>query len=72
MLGESASEAKIFPSGDPFLFVAWWSFVLTLAVTTVVSLITPRDPAEKLRGMVFGDVLADDELQDALREKVSG
>jgi len=34
--------AGIFRAQEPFLFVAWWSFVLSLVVTVVVSLVTPR------------------------------
>jgi SSS family solute:Na+ symporter len=68
----SDSMAGLFPSENPFLFVAWWSFVFSLIVTAVVSVLTPRDPAEKTRGLVFGDVLSDEEMQTALRERAEG
>jgi len=35
---------NLFPSDDPFLFVAWWSFVFSIIVVVVVSLLTPREP----------------------------
>ena len=59
----------VFPSDDPFLFVAWWSFVFTVIVTVVVSLITPQDPDEKVRGLVFGQVMHDGEMQRVLRDR---
>ena len=65
-----ATCTGIFPSREPFLFVAWWSFVFTLLVTTVVSLLTPAEPVEKIRGLVFGDVLADEEMQQILRSRI--
>jgi Na+/proline symporter len=64
------SMAGLFPSEEPFLFVAWWSFVFTLAVTALTSLLTPADPPEKIRGLVWGDVLDDEEIQAALRRRV--
>ncbi len=43
----------LFRIADPYLYIAWWSFVISLAVTAVVSLMTPREPEEKLRGLVY-------------------
>jgi len=60
----------LFPAEDPFLFVAWWSFVFSLAVTVVVSLLTPADPEEKTRGMVFGQVMRDGKIQRVLAQRV--
>lgn len=57
----------LFPSDDPFLFVSWWSFVFSLIVTVIVSLATPPEPDEKIRGLVFGQVLKDGEIQRILR-----
>ncbi len=62
--------ADIFPSEDPFLFVSFWSFLLTLAVTAVVSLATPPESPEKLRGLVFGYVLYDERTQQLLQQGV--
>ncbi len=62
---------NLFPSDDPFLFVAWWSFVFSIVATVVVSLLTPRDPDEKVRGLVFGQIVTDGEIQRVLRERSS-
>jgi len=40
-------------------------------VTIVVSLLTPREPDEKLRGLVWSSVVHDEEAQDALQERVA-
>ncbi len=61
----------LFPSEDPFLFVAWWSFVFSLVVTVVVSLLTPPEPEEKIRGLVWGSVVHDASVQQALNERIS-
>lgn len=61
----------LFPSDDPFLFVAWWSFVFSIIVTIIVSLLTPREPDEKLRGLVWSSVVHDDEAQAALEERIT-
>jgi SSS family solute:Na+ symporter len=63
------SMAGIFSSEEPFLFVAWWSFVFTVLVTVLVSLATPPEPPEKLRGLVFGEMLRDPEVQAALARR---
>lgn len=61
----------LFPSDDPFLFVAWWSFVFSIAVTVIVSLLTPQDPDEKVRGLVFGQVMQDGKIQRVLQGRIS-
>ena len=61
----------IFPSDDPFLFIAWWSFVFSMVVTVLVSLVTPPEPDEKIRGLVFGQVMKDGEIQRVLKGRVS-
>ena len=65
-----SNAEDVFPSDDPFLFVAWWSFIFSLAVTIGVSLVTPKEPEEKLRGLVFGQVMHDGELQRVLQERL--
>ncbi len=60
----------LFPSADPFLFVAWWSFVFSLVVTVLVSLITPPEPEDKIRGLVFGQVMKDGQVQRVLAQRV--
>ncbi len=61
----------LFPYKDPFLFVAWWSFVFSMIVTVVVSLVTPAEPEEKIRGLTFGQVMKDGKMQRVLHERVS-
>ena len=64
------SMAGLFVSEEPFLFIAWWSFVFTLGVTAAVSWCTPPEPPEKIRGLVFGEILADEEMQSILRRRI--
>lgn len=59
----------LFKSESGFLFIAWWSFVFSIVVTVIVSLITPPEPDEKIRGLVFGQVMKDGELQRVLRDR---
>jgi Na+/proline symporter len=61
----------LFPSEDPFLFVAWWSFVFSLIVIVVVSLLTKPEPAEKIRGLVWSSVVRDKDAQQALKDRVT-
>jgi len=61
----------LFTSGDPFLFVAWWSFVFSLIVAIVVSLLTPPESEEKLRGVTWSSVIQSNEAQQALEERNS-
>ncbi len=65
LLGDAA-----FPMADPFLFVGFWSFVVSMVVTIVVSLLTPAEPPEKLRGLVMGQVMQDAQVQAALQAKL--
>ncbi|MEK7793877.1 MAG: sodium/solute symporter [Candidatus Hydrogenedentota bacterium] len=62
---------EVFPSDNPFLFVAAWSFPFCLLVTIGVSLVTPPEPEEKLRGLTFGQVLRDGEIQRVLHKRAS-
>ena len=61
----------LFTSEDPFLFVAWWSFVFAIIVTVVVSLLTKPESEEKLRGLTWGSVIKSTEAQAALEERNS-
>ena len=65
------SMAGMFHSTEPYLFVAWWSFVLSLLVTVVVSLATPPEPPEKIRGLVVGEMRRDPALQVALERRMA-
>ncbi len=59
----------IFTSDDPFLYIAWWSFVGSVIVIVVVSLLTRPEPIEKLRGLVFRLNRNDEDVQAALKER---
>jgi SSS family solute:Na+ symporter len=61
----------VFPSENPFLFVSLWSFLLTAVITVAVSLLTRPEPPEKLRGLVYGQVLHDAAAQKLLQERVA-
>ncbi len=65
-------KGSLFTIKDPFLYIAWWSFLGSIILGVTVSLLTRPDPLEKLRGLVFGMVLKDDELQAALEKKIGG
>jgi Na+/proline symporter len=43
----------LFQVSEPFLYVALWSFMLSLMLTIVVSLCTKQEPDEKLKGLVY-------------------
>lgn len=47
------SSVQLFQINDPFLYIAWWSFVVSMISAVVVSLMTKPEPEEKLVGMVF-------------------
>lgn len=59
----------VFPSENPFLFVAWWSFVFSVVVTVIVSYLTPPEADDKIRGLVFGQVMQDGNMQRVLRDR---
>ena len=59
---------SLFPSDDPFLFVAFWVFLYSLIVTAAVSWFTAPPPTERLRGLVWGWIETDAETQKLLRE----
>jgi len=65
LVGES-----LFPSDDPFLYVAFWAFVFSLIVTVVVSLLTPPPSKNQIRGLVFGEVVRDEATQTLLKERI--
>ena len=61
---------KLFPSDDPFLFVAFATFLYALVATAAVSLITPAPRPEQLRGLVWGSIESDPATQAMLRERM--
>jgi SSS family solute:Na+ symporter len=48
-----AHKKAIFGYEDPYLHVAWWSFVAACATVFTVSLWTRPHPEERLRGVVY-------------------
>ena len=49
----SNATIPLFQVSEPFLYVALWSFILSVALTVIVSIYTKQEPDEKLRGMVY-------------------
>ena len=47
----------VFISEAPYLFVSFWSFWVSLAVTIAVSLVTKPKTPEELEGLVYGSVV---------------
>ena len=43
----------IFQAAEPFLYIAWWSFVVGVLATIIVSLLTPAKPVETLKDLVY-------------------
>ncbi len=63
-------KENLFTIDDPFLYISWWSFLSTVILTVLISLFTKPEPIEKLRGLVYGLILQDKEIQDTLKSKV--
>ncbi len=72
LVGGVALSVLLTVAGVNFLYVAWWSFLASLAINVVVSLATKAEPLSKLRGLVYGLVMEDGEVQDALEERAKG
>ncbi len=72
LAGVAISSTLYFGYEMSFLYVAWWSFVGSLIVNVLVSLLTPPEPIEKLEGLVYGLVMQDDGVQDMLRRRAEG
>ena len=49
----SNASIPLFKISEPFLYVALWSFILSIILTVIVSIYTKQEPDEKLRGMVY-------------------
>jgi len=43
----------LFQAADPFLYIAWWSFVTGILATVIVSLLTPPKPKEELKDLIY-------------------
>jgi SSS family solute:Na+ symporter len=55
-----------------FFYYAWWSFLGSVLITIIVSLLTDPDPIEKLEGLVYGLVMKDEGIQDNLGRRAEG
>lgn len=62
-------KKDIFICENPFLYIAWWSFVGSFVVTTLVSLFTKPHPVERLLGLVYGLTVKDKAIQHALEQR---
>ncbi len=62
---------EVLPSENPFLLLSVFSFLFTLLITAFFSLVTPREPPEKLAGLVWGESVRDPRVQAALKAKLS-
>ncbi len=49
----STATIPLFQVSEPFLYVALWSFVLSIILTVIVIINTTQEPDEKLKGMVY-------------------
>ncbi len=47
------STVQLFKIEDPFLYIAFWSFLVSMISAIIVSLLTRPEPEEKLNGLVF-------------------
>ena len=63
---------KVFPSDDPFLFVAFWTFAYSLVVIALVSRLTAPPHSRHTDGLVWGSLSNDQEAQDLLGERMEG
>ncbi len=62
---------QLFPSDDPFLFVAFWTFVYSLVVTALVSAFTRPPSEEQIKGLIWGSVVDDPGAQALLRAQLN-
>ena len=60
----------LFTIEEPFLYIAWWSFLGAMIITYVVSLFTKPSPVEKIRGLVYRQILDDDNVQQAIKKQI--
>ena len=43
----------VFKAPEPFLYIAWWAFVVALITTIIASLLSRPEPREKIEGLIF-------------------
>jgi SSS family solute:Na+ symporter len=70
--GVAISSSLFFITKASFLYIAWWSFLGSIIITIVVSLMTKPDPFEKLEGLVYGLVMKDKGIQEVLKKRAEG
>ena len=56
-------QDKLFTAPEPFLYIAWWAFLVGLVTTVVVSLLTKAEPPEKTEGLIYSSVYKPKESQ---------
>jgi SSS family solute:Na+ symporter len=56
-------RGEIFDSPEPFLYIAWWSFVASLTITLIGSLLTKPDPVKSTDTFFKSPVTAEGENQ---------
>lgn len=72
LTGGVASAVGMFLFKMNFLYVAWWSFVVSGAINIAVSLFTSPEKPEKLRGLVYRFLERDEESQSILKRRAEG
>jgi len=70
--GVVISSSMFFITKASFLYIAWWSFLGSILITIVVSLLTKPPSYEKLEGLVYGLVMKDENMQDILKKRAEG
>ena len=70
--GVTVSSILFFGLHMNFLYIAWWSFLASVIINIIVSLSSKPDPLEKLYGLVYGLVMKDKKVQDAIENRISG
>lgn len=63
-------KSSLFTIEEPFLYIAWWSFLGAMIITYTVSIFTKPFPIEKIRGLVYQQVLDDEEVQQAIKKQI--
>ena len=62
--GLNAIGDAVFMSETAYLYVAVWSFLVSLVVTVLVSLVTPASTSQDLEGLVYGSVMTGAEVAE--------
>lgn len=56
LIGGVAAASVLLAFDVNFLYVAWWSFVVTVALNLIISYAGKPEPAEKIKDLVYGMV----------------